>query len=285
MATAYAPPENFPAPPSWDFDTPMDDNLKAEQDWIAALALEARRTNPGDLVGEVIHFPVADGRACYMIWKHKPFQLVWLPLGDAWTADSVLIRGLRLSDARERIEGDRRMAEIFKTRTEWLDTREVGETLHYHHSFGGFVRCEVVVHDGQKALKPVALVGNWRPNDLPRRNPWNGEVGYSSGGRFLGIGPEGKYGRTLSDPWRPCETTIFEHPEFNVNERWTCKDPRNEPAIDVTVPDITSEEAEVHRLCAIKAQVLDTLNGSGLERDSLVAALRESAEILNGLDT
>jgi hypothetical protein len=35
-------------------------------------------------VGEIISFPVADGKAMYMVAKLKPVMLVHLPLGDAW---------------------------------------------------------------------------------------------------------------------------------------------------------------------------------------------------------
>lgn len=53
---------------------------------------------------------------------------------------------------------------------------EVGSTVHYHNAFGQYVRCEVVVAPsddacvhakaGDKCLKGVALVGNWKDWDL-----------------------------------------------------------------------------------------------------------------------
>lgn len=48
----------------------------------------------------VMTFPVADGRACYLVVSEKPFTLQHIPVGDAWQIDYAHIRGLRLEDWR-----------------------------------------------------------------------------------------------------------------------------------------------------------------------------------------
>jgi len=68
-----------------------------------------------------------------------------------------------------------------------------GQVVHYHHGFGEFIRCEVVTHEGRHQLKPVALVGSWRPLDLTPSSP---SVKNVLAGKIF----------------RPHATTIFENP-------------------------------------------------------------------------
>jgi hypothetical protein len=85
-----------------------------EAEYIARLKAAAQALNGnGDLIGEVIRFPRADGYAQYMVWSEKPLQLIWLELGDAWDIDKITERGLRLSDVRAMVERDRRLDELF----------------------------------------------------------------------------------------------------------------------------------------------------------------------------
>lgn len=116
----YAPPEGFDAPSFDDsivdgrYDRELDDRLHHE--YLERLAAEARRRNQGSLVGEVIRFPVADGYAAYMIWSESPFEAIHLPIHDAWQIPEAHARGLRLSDARDMVERDRRIAELFASK-------------------------------------------------------------------------------------------------------------------------------------------------------------------------
>lgn len=106
MAQVFSAPTTHPAP-QIDFSLPWTQWSKAEDDYINTLAELARSlARPGDdatLVGKVLYFPVADGKAQYMVWHTRPLQLVWLELGDAWQADAVLLRGLNLTDVRARL--------------------------------------------------------------------------------------------------------------------------------------------------------------------------------------
>ena len=61
--------------------------------------------------------PRADGYARYMIMREKPFAMIHLMLGDAWCAEPEWERGMRLSDARKRIEGER------KFRAAWAEAK------------------------------------------------------------------------------------------------------------------------------------------------------------------
>lgn len=123
MATAYRPPEDIKFPP---FDAFFDEDGKfdyekhreAENAYIETLAAEARQNGDSDLLGEVVKWQRGDGYAMYMVWNIKPLELVHIEIGDGWTVEEPLMRGLRLSDVKEMIEHDRKMAEIFAKREE-----------------------------------------------------------------------------------------------------------------------------------------------------------------------
>lgn len=120
MAKVYAPPAGFEAPDfsasfvNGRYDHDLDNKIVA--DYFARLAAEAKRRvgGTGDLVGKIVRFPVGDGYAQYMVWSHKPLALVHLAIHDAWSIPEAHARGLRLTDIRAMVEGERRMAELFK---------------------------------------------------------------------------------------------------------------------------------------------------------------------------
>ena len=75
-----------------------------------------REGRPATLVGEIVRFPVADGYAQYMVWRQQPLQLIWIELGDAWSAHNALIRGLRVKDVKAQVDADKRLAALFAER-------------------------------------------------------------------------------------------------------------------------------------------------------------------------
>lgn len=123
MATVYKAPLD---PPTFNYETdlprgvpymdsPLHKKEQAYTDGLAELArAQAKREGrPATLVGEIIRFPVADGYAQYMVWRQQPLQLIWIELGDAWSAHPALIRGLRLTDVRRQVEAAKRLAAWF----------------------------------------------------------------------------------------------------------------------------------------------------------------------------
>jgi hypothetical protein len=119
----------------------------------------------------------------------------------------------------------------------------VGQTVHYHNGFGAYLRCEVV--EGKK-LKPVALIGNWRDFDLPKRLP-TGEILESYWSEKV---KEGE----LFDPHA---TNIW---EFYSNEDNPDRIPANmreggDPStmtpINLELPEMTAEEKRVADLWCV----------------------------------
>jgi hypothetical protein len=113
MAKIYAAPTEIPVPEPDYKNYKHEVESRRQEDYLKALAAYLRENYEGDLVGEEIYTPRADGYARYMIMSHKPFALVHIALGDRWRADPVWERGLRLSDARKMVERDKSMSKLF----------------------------------------------------------------------------------------------------------------------------------------------------------------------------
>ena len=97
-----------------DYSKPYSDWQADESAQMDKWAKRFRSENAGDLVGEVIRFPVADGYGMYMVHKQKPLTLVHVNVGDGYGVADAHIRGLRLADVREQVEGERKLKELFK---------------------------------------------------------------------------------------------------------------------------------------------------------------------------
>jgi len=65
------------------------------------------------IVGAILSWPVADGKAFYTVIREKPLTLQHIPYGDAWRVDPILIRGLRRDDVLRKLEAETRFQEIF----------------------------------------------------------------------------------------------------------------------------------------------------------------------------
>ena len=95
----YAPPIEVPLP-VFDYCNFFTMQLTTKK-WIKQLRAWVKTQHKGNLVGEVIHFPVNDGAAQYMVRSEKPLSLIHLPLGDAWKFPYVHL--LNLSEVRKQV--------------------------------------------------------------------------------------------------------------------------------------------------------------------------------------
>lgn len=110
---------------------------------------------------------------------------------------------------------------------------KVGAIVHYHNGFGQYVRCQVT---SDKDLLPLALVGDWREFDLPRRYP-NGEV-------HLGYHVEQiNKKKTL----HPHASNIWEYSQ-DLQKK---EDPRSLPPIDLSVPPMSEEESRTAKMVKV----------------------------------
>jgi len=108
MATAFSAPEGF-EPPPFNIETWQED----EAAYIQRLSDRAKMNGLNPLLGEVVRWQRADGYASYMVWQTKPLQLIHLRLGDAYSVEDALIRGLRLADIRAMVEREASIRALF----------------------------------------------------------------------------------------------------------------------------------------------------------------------------
>lgn len=124
-ARVYSTPEGLDAPDFGAFIGSESGGFDSEG-YFAAVESHREsvaawcRENTGSrnpLVGECIRFGVADGRAEYMVYTTSPLALIHLPYVDAYEADPILLRGLRVSDVKQMVKSDKAIAEIFGRRS------------------------------------------------------------------------------------------------------------------------------------------------------------------------
>ena len=148
----YGCPKGFEIP---SFD--VTDWQKAEADHAARLKkhfIDAGHT--GEYTGEIISFGVADGSAQYMLVNGsgrygKSAFLIHLAYGDGYSYNGInhfpkaeIIRMAKQARSREA---------LFKRAVDWWEQRKLGEIVHYHNSFGQFVRGEIVINPDRKSTR------------------------------------------------------------------------------------------------------------------------------------
>jgi hypothetical protein len=202
------------------------------------------------LEGAQLQFQVADGYAIYIVSKVSPLTLRHVPYGDAYRANEATIRGVNKETVRKELRWRRSFEKMGDSNADFYASLKVGQTVHYHSSFNCWVRCTVVRGESahskgaeQNVLKPVALVGDWRPYDLPKRSP--------DGSVALGYHAESVVnGKTLT----PHESMLWE--SGKMSSRYS--DPTGLTPISLEVPPLSKEDEEnaalwrkVNRLRAI----------------------------------
>ena len=65
----------------------------------------------GKNAGEIIHFPVADSTAQYMVIQMRPLKMFHLPIADAWTYQYVHL--LTAKEIQIKIDTAKEMAKLF----------------------------------------------------------------------------------------------------------------------------------------------------------------------------
>lgn len=133
-------------------------------------------------------------------------------------------------------------ANLGQRTNDWWANRTDGEVVHYHNSFGAYVRGVIVSDmDGNKKMRPTALIGDWRPYDLPRRFP--------DGSIIKGYHAEKIEKGELMQPNEGCmyESATFSPPRGPGKDF----DPRTLDPIDITIPPMDTEAERVARAYAV----------------------------------
>jgi hypothetical protein len=118
-AKVWAPPEGYEEPRFDDFmgsETHRFDNegyFKACDEHQERLAQWCRENSDSDIAGETIDFPIADGRAVYMVLSTRPLELIHLSYGDGYQIDEMMLRGMRVSDVRRLVAQRKALEKLF----------------------------------------------------------------------------------------------------------------------------------------------------------------------------
>jgi hypothetical protein len=270
MATEVAPP--IEAPP-FSIETWQKD----EDAYTEKLRAAARWANDGEYVGEIVKWQRADGYAVYMVWSERPLQIMHVALGDGYTVEPSLIRGLTLAEVKKQVEWERSWRRASTEPNEiFYGSVKPDDIVHYSNGFAQFVRCKVVSDStgiqGVKLL-PIALVG-----EVGRRQDENGRWihGWNEWDlvRRLNTGEPhwGHHAKQIIEETRfqPHASNIYEYSDRLQREG---PDPRTMEPISLDPPPMTDDEAEAARL----ARVLYDLKGriEGVDKSD-VSAMTEA---------
>lgn len=147
----------------------------------------------------------------------------------------------------------------------FFDHLKPGSIVHYSNGFGQYVRCQVTKNH---QLLPIALVGNWKEYDLPKRQ--------KDGTVYLGYHAEQiKSGKTFrphaSNVWEYNVTKSKDHRPINFG-KW--ENPTQMVPVSLEVPPMTGpqkiEALKYKKLNAIRA----VLNDGDAEPDAIFDRLK-----------
>jgi len=106
MATIYSAPKEIEFP-KYNPDTWRED----EKQYLAKLSELCKNNSKCKDAGEVIGFPIADGKALYMVVTYT--KLIHIELGDAYSIPDAHARGLRKTDIVAMINQSKAIAKLF----------------------------------------------------------------------------------------------------------------------------------------------------------------------------
>lgn len=182
-----------------------------------------------------------------------------------------VVRYYDAQQIRAKLEYARNLERVFAEREDYWANRTVGEVLHYHNGFGQYIRGVVIEINGEKKLRPTAMVGNWHNSDLPKRRP-NGEIYYPyNADKIINANDE-------DAAWQPAESCVYENPLFSgAGTRFEHINPQTAEPIDLSVPDMTPEEkaeaAKERRIDAIR-EVLENRYRNSDSADSVLGMIK-----------
>ncbi len=208
-------------------------------------------------------------------------------LGKSWLCEIIDEEGKGMCDwvgtqkaflPRE-ILGSLRMSAMWQgiqdENEQFLQSQPEGAILHYHNSQGSYVRRQVVIKDGRRYLKDIALVGNWDAHDLPKRR--------EDGSVYMPYHPQQILEGKLNDHLQV--STTYEHPSFvkpGTHRGANLIDPRKLAPISLELPEETPEQKETARQWILIASVQSALNDiPEIGPDTPMNRLRLAHAILN----
>ena len=213
--------------------------------------------------GTKFHASYADGNPEWEVTRSRG-RGVW----EAKVVNDADWGGVTKVFKTEEITHSVRLSQFFadntNTHAKFYAGLKLGAVIHYHDSFDRFIRCEVVEGTTQDnpslhhVLRPIALVGAWPSHDLPRRLA-DGSIYQSYHVEQIATGK----------CFEPNYLNLYESGSVPATRSG---DPRKLPALDLSVPPLTSEaEATAKLWQAVKAARNALESGSNSDPKKLLA--------------
>lgn len=114
MATVYSHPEEIQDLNESLLCSDYEGYKKDMERFEADLKAFCQENSKCPHAGEVIDFPVADGKALYMVLDYR--RLIHLPFYDGYGIPDAHTRGLRKADIVQNIERRKAIRELFKSK-------------------------------------------------------------------------------------------------------------------------------------------------------------------------
>lgn len=226
-------------------------------------------------VGLKFPYDVADGRCMFTVTEHVG-KGVWRCVcdegqdyaGSVANVDGRMILGI--------LEMNSSFEMTFTRNSEWFESLPDGTVVHLSNGFRQFVRCRVETGEYEECLSgetstgkhvvAIALVGNWRPFDLPSRRA-DGTVSLPYHAAHVVNGTH----------YRPGPQHMWESPYFQESElKDRDGDPRGLDPIPLDVPEMTGEEIETSRRILLIREARDLMTDEAtdeaLDRASTILA-------------
>ena len=108
MAKVFAHPEHIKVPSLGNYETYGDEVKRFEAELKEFCVQESKCKD----AGEIISFPIADGKAMYMVFQYS--KLIHIPTYDAYQIPEAHARGLRKDDIVKLIKSAKAIAELFQ---------------------------------------------------------------------------------------------------------------------------------------------------------------------------
>jgi hypothetical protein len=219
-------------------------------------------------VGDTFHSSYADGNPEWTVTDISGEYLTAEVRDDLdWNG---VRKGFLVSDVQRSLAYSASLSNLAVDADAWWDAQPLGRMVHYHNGFGQFIRGYIDVVGGRNKFVPIALCGTWAACDLPRREA-DGTI------------YEPYYARLLSAPqsesaWRPSTGCVYEF-ALDTGYSWTKGDPTGLPNLDLTVPDMTPEQAETARQVGIMARIADITADDSLSYEQRAADIKNLAHI------
>jgi hypothetical protein len=213
----------------------------------------------------------------------KAAFLIHLAYGDGYQYFG--IKNFPKAEILKMVKQAKARTAMFKRADDWWEDRQIGEIVHYSNGFGSYVRGEIVVATkadtkgtynsddlvGKKAMKEIALVGDWKSHDLPSR--------FVDGTIHYGHHAEGVLNGKVM---RPHESNMY---EANISKKDASSrelaarhpaDPRKMKPVSLELPPMTDAEIALADAVKLRNKMIEALNNVGSGKDFTLANVKRA---------